>query len=234
MAAATTTATTTSRVLCSGAIRCFMRTRVVVPGDRFRQGTGLDRRGLAIHRPQDVTTTTTTTTTTSRAQPIHFLKRCYSLSGTRYCCYHTLNKPKPPRNQHKQPQSKTVIRRVNSEDMAPKGGSSSSSIQEGATASGIDFGHLSNYFPEASLWYVLAGITLTAVGRQHLIGELWEQLATRVVHHETSQRSDGVGGVESLKKAGIRLREGLMKMSVLLGYPRVCPSLATVRGRSQA
>ena len=224
----------------SGALRRFvLRTRVqasllqptaaadvagtlVIPGDRFRQGTGLDRRALTINRP-DVTT--------SKLQLIRF-KEC-SLAGTRPCAYYTLSMPSQswPTQSH----SKTAARLDSS--MASDGslgGTETQKERAAAASTKVDFCCLSSCFPESSLWYVLTAITLTAVGRQHLISDLWEQLATRAVHHEASRGSSGVGCIESLKRTGIRLREGLMKMSVLLGYPRVCPSLATARGRFQA
>lgn len=104
-----------------------------------------------------------------------------------------------------------------------------------------DFAELSRLFPsDPSLWYVLTSITLVCVGRQHLIANLWEYLAALGgSYHSPIQDSEGdLQGdqplnqlqptnddsekIQYLIQAARELREGLMKMSVLFGYPRVC------------
>lgn len=110
-------------------------------------------------------------------------------------------------------------------------------VHTATSGSKLDFALVPTVFPDSSLWYVLTAITLTAVGRQHLVGPLWEYLSSsqailedwQHVREEdifqgriklSTQMEEQVVGLEQV---AVRLRDGLMKMSVLLGYPRVCP-----------
>jgi len=122
--------------------------------------------------------------------------------------------------------------------IALNGGQSTRGLHTAAVSSNLDLTRLSNDFPDPNLWYVLTAITLTAVGRQHLVGQLWGHLAGAALDQQEVQQ----GGepellpqgdqklslemeqeVVRLEQVAMRLRDGLMKMSVLLGYPRVRP-----------
>jgi len=109
-----------------------------------------------------------------------------------------------------------------------------------ATCPNLDLARLSHNFPDPSLWYVLTAITLTAVGRQHFIGQLWGHLVGAVPAQDEPRQGGDLQPapipqdspklspemeqeVAHLELIAMRLREGLMKMSVLFGYPRVRP-----------
>ncbi|KAF8425619.1 hypothetical protein EV426DRAFT_595916 [Tirmania nivea] len=121
-----------------------------------------------------------------------------------------------------------------------------------AAPSNLDLTRLSNDFPDPSLWYVMTAITLTAVGRQHLIGQLWEHLAGAIPDQQEVRQSGWpepmpqgslklsleIGQemeqeVVRLVQVAMRLREGLMKMSVLLGYPRAINALSSLHKSQQ-
>lgn len=121
-------------------------------------------------------------------------------------------------------------------DRIALGGQSARAVHTAAVvSSNLDLARLSNDFPDPSLWYVLTAIALTAVGRQHLLGQLWRHLAGAAPEVQGNgeperipQRSPNLGlspemeqEVARLEQMAVRLREGLMKVSVLLGYPRV-------------
>ncbi|RPB26680.1 hypothetical protein L211DRAFT_866174 [Terfezia boudieri ATCC MYA-4762] len=109
--------------------------------------------------------------------------------------------------------------------------------------SNLDLTRLSNDFPDSNLWYVLTAIALTAVGRQHLVGQLWVHLAGAAPDQQEVQQAGEPEPIpeENLKlspemeqevihleQVAMRLREGLMKMSVLFGYPRAINALSTL------
>lgn len=79
-----------------------------------------------------------------------------------------------------------------------------------------DIGDLSSLFPEHcrgseySIVHVYAGVTLLAFGAEKRIPELWQQIAQLYAQDEAAQAT-----------ATRRLREGLVKASPLIGFPRV-------------
>ncbi|KAF8437766.1 hypothetical protein BGX38DRAFT_1273890 [Terfezia claveryi] len=107
----------------------------------------------------------------------------------------------------------------------------------------LDLTRLSNDFPDPNLWYVLTAITLTAVGRQHLVGQLWVHLASAAPDQQAVRQSGEPEPIPQgnpklspemeqevfrLEQVAMRLREGLMKMSVLFGYPRAINALSSL------
>ena len=111
-------------------------------------------------------------------------------------------------------------------------------VHTAAASSNLDLTRLSNDFPDPNLWYVLTAITLTTVGRQYLVGQLWRHLASAAPDQQEVWQGGGPEQVPQgnqklspemerevvrLEQVAMRLREGLMKMSVLFGFPRVRP-----------
>ena len=64
--------------------------------------------------------------------------------------------------------------------------------------------------PEYGVWYVFVGCTLLCFAREGQVGELWAQLAEQIGNDTDKQVI-----------AARRLREGLLKSSPLVGFPRV-------------
>lgn len=64
--------------------------------------------------------------------------------------------------------------------------------------------------PEYSIAYVYAGVALLAFGEEKHIPSLWQQIAQLHADSEAAQVT-----------AATRLREGLVKASPLVGFPRV-------------
>lgn len=79
-----------------------------------------------------------------------------------------------------------------------------------------DIGDLSSLFPEDCrgseyrIVHVYASVTLLAFGAEKRIPELWQQIAQLYAKNEAAQAT-----------AAARLREGLVKASPLIGFPRV-------------
>lgn len=67
--------------------------------------------------------------------------------------------------------------------------------------------------PEYSIAPVYAGVALLAFGEEKRIPELWQQMARLHASNEATQVT-----------AATRLREGLVKASPLVGFPRVSRS----------
>ncbi|KAK7713020.1 hypothetical protein SLS57_007581 [Botryosphaeria dothidea] len=87
-----------------------------------------------------------------------------------------------------------------------------------------DIGDLSSLFPEHcrgseySIVHVYAGVTLLAFGAEKRIPELWQQIAQLYAQDEAAQAT-----------ATRRLREGLVKASPLIGFPRAINALTALR-----
>ena len=78
------------------------------------------------------------------------------------------------------------------------------------TAITRDYPALAADDPVLSPWYIYVGVVLESTGECDYITELWNFLA------------DYFKGQDQLLKAARRLREGLLKTSVLVGFPKVC------------
>lgn len=80
----------------------------------------------------------------------------------------------------------------------------------------LDAEHLQSLFPadsrgqEYGVWYVYAGCSLLCFAKEKQVGELWKQLTGIIGDDDTK-----------LATAARRLREGLLKSSPLVGFPRV-------------
>ena len=79
--------------------------------------------------------------------------------------------------------------------------------------------HISSLFPHpqgalspTNPGYVYIGVILEAFGQERQVAELWDYLAVQF------------GAFEDQSLLARRLREGLLKASVLVGFPRVGPS----------
>lgn len=78
----------------------------------------------------------------------------------------------------------------------------------------VDWRALSLLYPDninqsLSPWYVYVGVMLEAFAKEPLVGGLWKYLASEFPHEEDQLT------------VSRRLREGLLKASVLVGFPRV-------------
>jgi len=87
---------------------------------------------------------------------------------------------------------------------------------------GIDFKLLSSQYvtatpPAQSPWYVYVGAIIEATASPQYIGDLWRYLSTEFKDQETQLQ------------VARRLREGLLKTSVLAGFPRGVNALAALR-----
>lgn len=73
------------------------------------------------------------------------------------------------------------------------------------------FEALEQHFPggETSSWYVYAGLIFQVNDRMDLIGQIWKYIASKTPTLD-----------EQVNK-GRKLREGLLKASVLVGFPKV-------------
>lgn len=112
----------------------------------------------------------------------------------------------------------------------------------------IPYKDVALFYPKASnskedFWYVIVAVALMAMGRQHLIATLWRHLSDAFIKQmETEEavplsgekvragaagkaQDEGKGGsqesIEDLVWKSKRLREGILKASVLVGFPRV-------------
>ncbi|KAH7063137.1 hypothetical protein B0J12DRAFT_735064 [Macrophomina phaseolina] len=77
--------------------------------------------------------------------------------------------------------------------------------------------------PAYSIAYVHAGVTLLALGADKRIPELWQHVARAHTHDAAAQIT-----------AATRVREGLVKASPLLGFPRAINALAALRAAVHA